>query len=304
VNLDSGRSERRFRDLMSLDDRIIPGDFALNGYEHLRKYYQSMGDNANVAWAIQKKIEMVGYPGDFRKYALAVLEGASPAERPARYAWMFAQLRERLREMDASSVDSLYEGSRAEFRELYIEFLIQLGQLPQSAGEIDALFRTEAAALAAPGRRDGTAGRDSGTDPQDTTDALLALAAGQYEWGRRGLFPGAAVFQGAAGKIETSGTLAFHAGRGLLTAGELLPAVAALEQALALDSSFTLPAYYLAEAEARLAPPRIDRAIGHYALFLATPERHRIADPSTQQQLMDDARMQSGELELLRSYIP
>jgi hypothetical protein len=304
VNLDSGRSERRFRDLMSLDDRLIPGDFALNGYEHLRKYYQSTGDRTNVAWAIQKKIEMVGYPEDFRKYALAVLEGASPAERPDRYAWMFAQLRDRLHEMDASGVDSLYEGSRAEFCELYVEFLIQLGQLPQSASEIDVLFRGESAALAALGGSASAVGTADRAESRAAVAALLEMAEGQYMWGRTGVFPGAGAYRSAAGKIETSGTLAFHAGRGLLTAGEQLPAIAALEQALALDSNFTLPAYYLAEAETRLAPPRVDHALEHYALFLSTPERHRIADPSTQQQLMDDARMKSGELELLRSSIP
>ena len=49
------------------DGDLVTGDFALNGYEHLRKYYQSTGDGEAMAWAIRKKVEMVGYPDDYRK---------------------------------------------------------------------------------------------------------------------------------------------------------------------------------------------------------------------------------------------
>ncbi|MBE0644550.1 MAG: hypothetical protein IH600_10765 [Bacteroidetes bacterium] len=288
VNLDSGRSEQRFRDVMALDDRNVTGDFALNGYEHLRKYYQSTDDRANVAWAIQKKIEMVGYPEDFRKYALAVIEGVPAAGRPARYAWIFEQLRERLRKLQVSGQESLYEGSRTQFRELTIELLLQLGQLPQSGGEVDALFQKEISSLRT------LLGED----------ALLDMVKGQYGWDRNGRFPGAAVYRHAAGEVQESGTLAFYIGRGLLTAEDYIPAAASLEQALALDSGFTLPAYYLAEAEMRIDPPRIDQAITHYDLFLATPDRHRIANPATQQQLMNDARSKSATLEVRRLSIP
>ncbi|MFA6233431.1 MAG: hypothetical protein WC824_04480 [Bacteroidota bacterium] len=281
VNLDSTRSEKRFRDIMTLDDRNVTGDFALNGYEHLRKYYQSTGDRANVAWAIQKKIEMVGYPEDFRKYALAVIEGMPAAERPSRYAWIFGQLRERLRRMQDSGADVLYEGSREEFRELAVELLIQLGQLPQSGGEVDALFRSESAAFV----------QSLGADP------LLDMAEVQYGWDRSGQFPGGDAFLRASVEIEKSATLAFYIGRGLLTAQEFVPAAAALERALSLDSSFTLPAYYLAETEIRMDPPRTARALEHYALFLSTPDRHRIANPAAQQQLMNDARAKTAALE-------
>ena len=117
VNLDAPRSEQRFRDIMALDDVHIPGDFALNGYEHLRKYSQSTGDRAGVIWAIGKKIEMVGYPEDFRKYALAVIEGAPAAERAPRWAWMMEELRGHLEDMQEKGTDRSYAGSAEEFRE-------------------------------------------------------------------------------------------------------------------------------------------------------------------------------------------
>jgi hypothetical protein len=288
VNIDASRSERRFRDIMALDDRIIPGDFALNGYEHLRKYYQSTGDREGVTWAIGKKIEMVGYPSDYRKYALAVIEGVPAEQRAERWAWMLGSLRERLARMREKGTESEYAGSLAEFREVAIELLMQLGQLPQRGGELDALFASESAALR------GILGEDP----------LLAMAETQRVWDRTGVFPGGEAFGAAAPSITTSGTLAFYAGRGLLTAGRHAPAAAALEQSLQLDSSFTLPAYYLAEAEMMFDPPRIDRAIQHYGMFLSTPERHRIANPAAQQQLREDARRKSAELEVRRLVVP
>ena len=288
VNIDASRSERRFRDIMALDDRIIPGDFALNGYEHLRKYYQSTGDRAGVTWAIGKKIEMVGYPADYRKYALSVIEGVPAEQRAERWAWMLGSLRERLAHMREQGTEREYAGSLAEFREVAIELLTQLGQLPQRGGELDALFASESAALR------GTLG----------DDPLLAMAEAQRVWDRTGVFPGGEAFGAAAPSITTSGTLAFYAGRGLLTAGRHAPAAAALEQSLQLDSSFTLPAYYLAEAEMMFTPPRIDHAIKHYGMFISTPERHRIANPAAQRQLLEDARRKSAELELHRLVAP
>ncbi|MFZ1731676.1 MAG: hypothetical protein WBQ23_15590 [Bacteroidota bacterium] len=281
VNIDAGRSEQRFRDIMTLDDRNVTGDFALNGYEHLRKYYQSTADKANVAWAIQKKIEMVGYPNDFRQYALAVIEGIPAGERPARYAWIFTQLRGRLEKMQISGTDALYEGSRQEFRELSVELLIQLGQLPQSGGEVDALFRSEMQAFSA----------ILGADP------MLDMATAQYGWDRGGPFPGGEAFERASREIEKNATLAFYIGRGLLTAQDFTAAAAALGKALKLDSSFTLPAYYLAEAEIRIDPPRMESALEHYRLFLSTPEQHRIANPAAQKQLMNDAREKTSIIE-------
>ena len=284
VNLDADRSVQRFRDIMTLDDRRIPGDFALNGYEHLRKYYQSTGDREGVAWAIGKKIEMVGYPADFRKYALAVIEGVPAAERGERWSWMMKLLRRHLLRMQEKGSDRSYAGSREEFRETAVELLTQLGQLPQSGGEMDALFDREAAALR------GILG----------DDPLIGMAEAQRQWDRSGVFPGGTAFRDGAAGVRVSGTLAFYAGRGLLTAGDFTSAAASLEQSLALDSSFTLPAYYLAEAERQMQPPRLDRAITHYGLFLATPDRHRISLPEAQRRLMEDARNTLAELELLR----
>ncbi|MBR9976827.1 MAG: hypothetical protein KFH87_01960, partial [Bacteroidetes bacterium] len=126
--------------------------------------------------------------------------------------------------------------------------------------------------------------------------ALLDLAVAHYAWDRGDGFPGSAVFTAAADEVQTSGTLAFYAGRGLLTAEDYERAVDALKKALALDESFTLSAYFLAEAELRREPPRFDQAIRNYELFLSTPDQHRIGNPAAQRQLMDDARAKVAEL--------
>lgn len=288
VNIDASASERRFRDIMALDDRVIPGDFALNGYEHLRKYAQSTGDRAGVMWAIGKKIEMVGYPDDFRKYALVLIEDLPPEQRAGRWAWMMDALRGQLARATRGGAARAYAGTRGEFRELAAELLTQLGQLSGTSADMDALFDRESAALRAL----------LGDDP------LLVMADAQRRWERSGLFPGGEAYRAAAPTIEASATLAFHAGRGLLTAGEAHPAAQVLARALRLDSSFTLPAFYLAEAESRREPPRLDEAIRYYDLFLSTPEHHRIASPAARQQLMNEAQARRAELELRRLGLP
>jgi glycopeptide antibiotics resistance protein len=282
VNMTTEASVARFRDVMALDDELLPGDFALNGYEHLRKYYQSVGDDAGVAWAIGMKIDMVGYPDDFRKYVLAAITTMSGVEREAAFARVFGDILERLRRMNASGVEKLYEGSRRSFEEVYTETLMQADYL--------GLGRAMQPALA--------------NDYLDSLRALtpggagVLLAEGLMREARGGAPESMEQFITAAGTIESSGTLAAYAGRVLLANSRYDESVEVLKKAIALDSQFTLPSLYLAQALLSLDTPDHTAAAEQLRRFLATPDGHRVGDPAAQRQLVETAERMLLQLEM------
>jgi hypothetical protein len=288
VNVDDASSERRFRAVMELDDDLITGDFALNGYEHLRKYYQSTGDGDAVAWAIRKKVEMVGYPDDYRKLMLQLLSSLQGSRLKEYLDWVFLSLEDKIAAATASGTDELYAGPRIAFLELYAEFMQQIPYL-SSLGE---------------GREDYFSMRLDRFRDAAGDHALVDFAAAQYAVELRGRNADHAVLLRAAGAIEHSSILAVTCGRMLLSAGEVQAARELLARALTMDEAFTLPHYYLGEAWASGPGADTDKAIMHYQQFLSMPEGHRVSDASMQQRMMDAARQRIGSLELQRLQIP
>jgi hypothetical protein len=281
VNISTDASVQRFRHVMALDDELIPGDFALNGYEHLRKYYQSIGDDAGVAWAIERKIAMVGYPDDMRKYVLSAITTMRGGEREAAFAYTFAALMQRLDRMQAQGVQRLYEGTRSEFSEVFAETVLQAEYLAL-AGALPAGF--------------ASAWTDSLRHHDDEGGMTVIVEALMRE--ARGLPPrDLPRFAAAARDIDGSATLATYSGRVLLAADRIDDAIAVLRTAIRLDEQFTLPALYLGQALLQLDPPEIPEAAVQLRRFLATPEGHRIADAASARQLMDFARRVLDQVE-------
>ncbi|MCZ7556705.1 MAG: tetratricopeptide repeat protein [Bacteroidia bacterium] len=273
VNITTEASVARFRDVIALDDELIPGDFALNGYEHLRKYYQSVGNSVGVAWAIQKKTEMVGYPDDFRKYVLAAVTTMRGAERELAFTSALGGILERLRRMKDGGVEKLYEGSMRSFEEVYTETLMQAEYLGLAGALQPSLARTYLDSLRA----------------LETAGVGVVLAEGLMREAR-GIPPESiAQFASAAAAIESSGTLAAYAGRVLLANGRYEEAVVVLRRAIEFDNQFTLPSLYLAQALLRLDTPDPAAAAEQLRRFLASPEGHRVGDPAAQRQLIDTA---------------
>lgn len=288
VNVHSASSEQRFRTVMELDDDLVTGDFALNGYEHLRKYYQSIDDGEAMAWAIRRKVEMVGYPEDYRKLMLQLLTALQGQEQKEYLDMVFASLEEKIRAATQREGGMLYAGPRIAFLELYAEFMQQIPYL-SSLGQ----GREEYFAMRLDRFRDAAEGHP-----------LVDFAAAQYAVEVRGRDADPAVLLRAAETMESSSILAVTGGRMLLAAGEYAAARALLARALEMDAAFTLAHYYLGQAWA--AGPDADpgRAISHFQQFLSSPEGHRVSDVSAQQRMMDAARRQIGELELRRLQVP
>ena len=288
VNVDDDSSERRFRAVMELDDDLVTGDFALNGYEHLRKYYQSTGDGEAMAWAIRKKVEMVGYPDDYRKLMLQLLSSLQGAQQKEYLDGVFLSLEDKIAAAGARDDGVLYAGPRIAFIELYAEFMQQIPYLASLGAGAADYFSLRL------GRFRDVAGEHP----------LVDFAAAQYAVEVRGGDADPAVMLRAARVIAQSSILAVTCGRMLLNAGELAAARDVLARALEMDAAFTLPHYYLGQAWSSGPGADADKAIMHYQQFLAAPEGHRISDASMQQRMMDAARQRIGSLELQRLQFP
>lgn len=274
VNVDADASVARYRSILADTDTLIMGDYALNGYEHLRKYYQSTGDGAGEAWAIRKKIECVGYPMDFRKYMLAVVTNLPAGARRAEFEWMLDDIARRLELMNAGRTDSLYAGTRSAFTELAAEVVLQAHALPPAEG-VTATWLD--------GRLDRLAALGASSRAAEFVPAAVAIAHAQIAWDRTGAIADAAPFLRAP-EIETSSLLAFHAGRALLAIKLREQSRTALERAVALDPDFTLPLVFLAAAEYEISTANAPRAVAHLEAFLARPEGRRLppGDPTNQ----------------------
>lgn len=280
VNIDTDMSERRFRDIMALDDELLTGDFALNGYEHLRKHYQRTGQPEEEAWAIRKKVEMVGYPADFRKLLRAVMLQVPPENQKGYMDFVFTDLAEKLRRMEAQDLGKIYPGTRREFVEVTAEALLQIPQLQglQDAG--NAYFEKQYRML-------------SNILPDHP---LLEMAALEYRHDRGAVLSEPAPFIEAMPLIENSSLLASRAGRALILTGRPEEATTMLNRAMEIDSAFTLPHFLLGYIAATAEPPRPSEAIRHLETFIATPEGHQLADPAAQERYIRQAREMIGRM--------
>ncbi|MCB2203852.1 hypothetical protein KQI65_03820 [bacterium] len=284
VNVDTTMSEQRFRDIMALDDQNVTGDFALNGYEHLRKQYQREGQLEEETWAMLKKVEMVGYPRDFRKLLRGITLNLPAKQQRSYMDAVFDELQGKLLRMKEEGTDSLYAGSRSEFVEVAVEALLQIPQLTGLRDVQDSYFEQHWQRFNAllPG------------------DPLLRMVKDDYRYERGEELTDAVPFLEALPEIRSSSLIASRAGRALITTGHPREAQMILERAMEIDSSFTLPHFLLGYIAATAKPPRPAEAIAHLQRFIDTPEGHQLGNEAAQQKLIGQARQLIGNMTLLQ----
>ncbi|MCZ7557298.1 MAG: hypothetical protein M5R41_12935 [Bacteroidia bacterium] len=66
VNIDDDTAAQRFESVIQLDDEHMYGDYALSGYEALRKYYLHHGRLDEEARILYRMVDLVGYPEQYR----------------------------------------------------------------------------------------------------------------------------------------------------------------------------------------------------------------------------------------------
>ncbi|MFA6233719.1 MAG: hypothetical protein WC824_05935 [Bacteroidota bacterium] len=270
VNVTTDSSVARFRHIMSLDDTHVTGDFALNGYEHLRKHYRSVGDPEGVLWAIEKKIETVGYQSDYFAYLTEVMNLQDGVAVRRAFDFATAQLQKSLREMERRGVDTLYAGHRSELLERYYEFVLESHSRVPTPGFTIAYVDGQLAWLR----------KHAGSDP------VFRLVEGRINADRYGAVMPDALAENAADAFYGSPTLALGIAAVLTRAGQPERAIEVMQRSFTRHPETTLLALYLAEAELRLQPQRLDDAGSHLRAVLANPEGVTIQDASERTRLL------------------
>ena len=281
INVTTDSSVQRFRHIMALDDTHVTGDFALNGYEHLRKKYWASGDSEGLQWAIGKKIDMVGYRYDYAAY-LSEAMNLQDGER-VRTAFDFAigRLRGTIEEMDRRGVDSLYAGHRSDVLERYYEFVLEGHNRSAGPGFSPDYVDQQMEWLR----------KRAGGEP------VFRLVEEFIASDRKRTEIPFEVVEISARSFHQSPTLAVGIAAVLVRGGKPELAIDVLQRSFTLNPEATLLAFYLAETELKMQPPLIDAAARHLRALLAFPEGVTVPSESDKAELLDWARKKLKELE-------
>jgi hypothetical protein len=278
VNLTTDSSVARFRDIMALDDRHITGDFALNGYEHLRKHYRNIEDTEGVLWAVEKKIDMVGYRSDYSTYLSTVMQQQDAGAVRRGFDVAANHLRAALQEMDDRGVDTVYAGHRQDFLERYYEIILEGHHRVGGGG-----FTT-----------DWTRGHLDWLRPRVVGDPLFTMLEHLVLKGAEQI-PLTRIVSGARSFYQ-SPTIAIGLAAQLVAGGESEMAIDVLQRSFTRNPETVLLALYLAETELKLQPPRIDDARQHLHALLAFPDGLVTGTEAEQQEILQWARRTLDEL--------
>lgn len=110
VNVDEDASTARFTDIMVLDDNHMYGDYALSGYEALRKHTVHSEDYVREGDILQRMIEVVGYTEQYRMLIVNSLYFSSrdPGRYMALNTWMLDRLGVKAGELRAQGKERDY----------------------------------------------------------------------------------------------------------------------------------------------------------------------------------------------------
>jgi hypothetical protein len=110
THLSPALSARRFENILRLDSAHIYRDYALSGYEALRKYHQNAGNTAKDIALSRAKVEILDYPQHYLEFLtkLYTLVNTAPAEFDSQHAWLVARLQRRAEQLRQSGVDRDY----------------------------------------------------------------------------------------------------------------------------------------------------------------------------------------------------
>jgi tetratricopeptide (TPR) repeat protein len=113
LNLDEEATVARFESVLRLDDEQLYGDYALSGYEALRKYHLHKGDLDGEVQVLRRQIELLDYPEHYRLLIDASLawQERDPERYVATHAWMLDRLRTRAEKLRDAHADRDYNTS-------------------------------------------------------------------------------------------------------------------------------------------------------------------------------------------------
>jgi hypothetical protein len=110
VNVNVDASTARFAEILTLDDEHMYGDYALSGYEALRKHAVHAGDPDREEAILRRMVELVGYTEQYRMLIAGSLRHAD--DRPEQYmrlnSWMLDRLERTAAELRSRGLQGNY----------------------------------------------------------------------------------------------------------------------------------------------------------------------------------------------------
>lgn len=109
-NIHPVRSAERFASIMELDAQHMYKDYALSGYEALRKHYLTIGDEAHALHFMKKKLALIDYPDHYSSlivYAADRVESEPTLYREL-HSLMLQRLAQKAKGLQASGRDRDY----------------------------------------------------------------------------------------------------------------------------------------------------------------------------------------------------
>ncbi|MBE0644070.1 MAG: hypothetical protein IH600_08320 [Bacteroidetes bacterium] len=125
LHRDDNATADRFTRILQLDDAHMFGDYALSGYDALRKYRHRSGDLAGEIRLTERMIEILDYPQHYRELSgmAQLLHATDPQQTVATQQFMLQRLENRAAKLSDSGTDRDYSIS-----------LRQIDSLVQSIG--------------------------------------------------------------------------------------------------------------------------------------------------------------------------
>ncbi len=120
VNVDDDAAALRFEEVMQLDESSMYGDYALSGYEALRKHYIHNGQLDKEALIIYRMIDRVGYAEQYRLMLVNSIARFTIDKKASMQSqlWMLDRLQRTADELILSGKDRNYSISRWEIDSL------------------------------------------------------------------------------------------------------------------------------------------------------------------------------------------
>ncbi len=113
LHRDADATAERFARIMQADEELMYGDYALSGYDALRKYRHREGDLAGEIALTRRMVELLDYPQHYRELTLMaqLLQPTDPSRTLALQTFMLGRLNDRATALKSASTVSDYSSS-------------------------------------------------------------------------------------------------------------------------------------------------------------------------------------------------
>lgn len=110
LHRDARATAQRFENILELDSDHVFGDYALSGFDALRKYQHRNGDLREEIRLTKRMIEILDYPQHYRELSrmAQMLKQSDPETTVALQDWMLARLGQRLETLTAAGAAGDY----------------------------------------------------------------------------------------------------------------------------------------------------------------------------------------------------